>query len=311
MSRARELLARERARAESELHALRKREAVDELTVCDQHPADYVGRAGRRRARAAPGPQRAGAAGGDRAGGEAARGRRQPRARFGGTHHSESGVNRNRILSHFRESKSEPLGGREPAQRARPGTVGHESSVGRARWGGLWELAAARSRRDHPLGRAVTAAIDVDLPYARDRGRPIARGTRDGGSSTASPSTKKSRNCCVSPDDILSLPVHQAINLWIADGIPRAAFVEHTLPMEPLYDAAPAELRDPSVKRGRSSATSCRSPPTMNLASRRALQSGRRRTARPTPHRSPGFPARSSDPASGRRCTCRAGARCT
>ena len=35
-----------------------------------------------------------------------------------------------------------------------------------------------------------------------------------------------------SPDDILRLPVHQAINLWIADGVPRAGFLAHTLPME-------------------------------------------------------------------------------
>jgi hypothetical protein len=39
-----------------------------------------------------------------------------------------------------------------------------------------------------------------------------------------------------SPDDILRLPVHQAINLWIDNGVPRAGFVGHTLPMEPLHD---------------------------------------------------------------------------
>jgi hypothetical protein len=44
-----------------------------------------------------------------------------------------------------------------------------------------------------------------------------------------------------SADDILRLPIHQAINLWIASGIPRAGFVGHTLPMEPLHDPALAE----------------------------------------------------------------------
>ncbi len=44
-----------------------------------------------------------------------------------------------------------------------------------------------------------------------------------------------------SPDDILRLPVHQAINLWVAHGIPRAGFVAHTLPMEPLHDPDLAE----------------------------------------------------------------------
>jgi hypothetical protein len=41
-----------------------------------------------------------------------------------------------------------------------------------------------------------------------------------------------------SPDDILRLPVHQAINLWVAGGVPRAGFVGHTLPMEPLHDGS-------------------------------------------------------------------------
>ena len=40
-----------------------------------------------------------------------------------------------------------------------------------------------------------------------------------------------------SPDDILRLPVHQAINLWIAEGTPKPGFVAHTLPLEALHDA--------------------------------------------------------------------------
>jgi hypothetical protein len=64
-----------------------------------------------------------------------------------------------------------------------------------------------------------------------------------------------------SPDDIVKLPVHHAINLWVAQGIPRAGFVAQTLPMEPRYDQEladhhanaqrergghhPAPLRDP------------------------------------------------------------------
>jgi DnaK suppressor protein len=39
---ARELLARERARVERALAALAEREDADELTVVDQHPADYA-----------------------------------------------------------------------------------------------------------------------------------------------------------------------------------------------------------------------------------------------------------------------------
>jgi len=39
-----------------------------------------------------------------------------------------------------------------------------------------------------------------------------------------------------SPDDIVRLPVHHAINLWVAGGIPRAGFLAKTLAMEALYD---------------------------------------------------------------------------
>jgi hypothetical protein len=41
-----------------------------------------------------------------------------------------------------------------------------------------------------------------------------------------------------SPDDIVKLPIHRAINLWVADGVPRAGFLAHTLPMEDLHDEA-------------------------------------------------------------------------
>ena len=44
-----------------------------------------------------------------------------------------------------------------------------------------------------------------------------------------------------SADDIIHLPVHTAINLWVARGTPRSAFVAGTLPMQELYDPALAE----------------------------------------------------------------------
>jgi hypothetical protein len=37
-----------------------------------------------------------------------------------------------------------------------------------------------------------------------------------------------------SPDDILRLPIHRALNVWVADGVPRAGFLAATLPMEDL-----------------------------------------------------------------------------
>ena len=39
-----------------------------------------------------------------------------------------------------------------------------------------------------------------------------------------------------SPDDITRLPIHRALNLWVAHGGPRAGFLAHTLPMEQLHD---------------------------------------------------------------------------
>jgi hypothetical protein len=44
-----------------------------------------------------------------------------------------------------------------------------------------------------------------------------------------------------SPDDIVKLPIHRAINLWVADGVPRAGFLAETLPMEELHDDAVAD----------------------------------------------------------------------
>ena len=40
-----------------------------------------------------------------------------------------------------------------------------------------------------------------------------------------------------SPDDSTRLPIHRALNLWVANGGPRAGFLAHTLPMEQLHDA--------------------------------------------------------------------------
>lgn len=44
-----------------------------------------------------------------------------------------------------------------------------------------------------------------------------------------------------SPDDVVKLPIHRAINLWVAGGVPRAGFLGHTLPMEELLDETSAE----------------------------------------------------------------------
>jgi hypothetical protein len=44
-----------------------------------------------------------------------------------------------------------------------------------------------------------------------------------------------------SPDDIVKLPTYRAINVWVADDIPRAGFLAATLPMESLHRDERAE----------------------------------------------------------------------
>lgn len=44
-----------------------------------------------------------------------------------------------------------------------------------------------------------------------------------------------------SPDDIVKLPTHRAINVWVAGGVPRGGFVGATLPMEELRSEDLAE----------------------------------------------------------------------
>ena len=54
-----------------------------------------------------------------------------------------------------------------------------------------------------------------------------------------------------SADDILRLPVHHAINLWVAGGQPRSGFIAKTLPMEDLHDGQlAASHRDAQRDRG-------------------------------------------------------------
>ena len=51
-----------------------------------------------------------------------------------------------------------------------------------------------------------------------------------------------------SADDILRLPIHQAINLWVATGTPQPGFVAHTLPMDTLHDPETADYHRSSQR---------------------------------------------------------------
>ena len=91
-----------------------------------------------------------------------------------------------------------------------------------------------------------------------------------------------------SPDDIVKLPIHRAINLWVADGVPRAGFLAHTLPMEELHDEDRG--RPPRARPARARRTPPRAPcPTRShaaddepqAADDRRRQRRHRRAARP------------------------------
>ena len=78
-----------------------------------------------------------------------------------------------------------------------------------------------------------------------------------------------------SPDDIVKLPIHRAINLWVADGVPRAGFLAHTLPMEDLHDDDLAD-HHAGVQRERGGAPP-RAPPRPARGIRRGPRAAERR----------------------------------
>lgn len=88
-----------------------------------------------------------------------------------------------------------------------------------------------------------------------------------------------------SPDDILKLPVHRAINLWVAEGIPRAGFMAQTLPMEGLHDPAVAEYHA-VAQRDRGGLSPAHLPAPIDL-SRIAPSSAPRPTQAPARAREP------------------------
>ena len=79
-----------------------------------------------------------------------------------------------------------------------------------------------------------------------------------------------------SPDDIVRLPIHRAINLWVADGVPRAGFLAHTLPMEQLHDAASPADTTPA-RSANAAATTPTTSPTRSPALDARARAGHRR----------------------------------
>ena len=83
-----------------------------------------------------------------------------------------------------------------------------------------------------------------------------------------------------SPDDIVKLPIHRAINLWVADGVPRAG-----LPRPHAPDGGPAQRRaSPSTTSTPSASAAATTPSTCPIRSRdlpRGKPQAARRATRP------------------------------
>jgi hypothetical protein len=94
-----------------------------------------------------------------------------------------------------------------------------------------------------------------------------------------------------SPDDIVRLPVHRALNVWVAGGAPRPGFVAATLPMEAMRSDERATLHaDHQRERGGHYPTELPDP-LMNLPARAAATGGGATSATRKPKRPRGAPA--------------------
>jgi hypothetical protein len=86
--------------------------------------------------------------------------------------------------------------------------------------------------------RSLLQSISVFRMRELDDARSLAGLAMDVYSDRISVDQDEQERLRFSADDIIRLPVHTAINLWVARGTPRAGFVARTLPMQDLYDPA-------------------------------------------------------------------------
>jgi hypothetical protein len=89
--------------------------------------------------------------------------------------------------------------------------------------------------------RSLLQSISIFRMRELDDARALAGLAMDIYSDRISIDQQEQERLRFSADDIIHLPVHTAINLWVARGTPRSAFVAGTLPMQELYDPALAE----------------------------------------------------------------------
>jgi hypothetical protein len=89
--------------------------------------------------------------------------------------------------------------------------------------------------------RSLLQSISIFRMREMEDARSLAGLAMDVYSDRISVDREEQERLRFSADDIVRLPVHTAINLWVARGTPRAGFVARTLPMEELYNPALAE----------------------------------------------------------------------
>jgi hypothetical protein len=89
--------------------------------------------------------------------------------------------------------------------------------------------------------RSLLQSISIFRMRELEDARALAGLAMDVYSDRISVDQQEQQRLRFSADDIIHLPVHTAINLWVARGTPRPAFVAGTLPMQDLYNPALAE----------------------------------------------------------------------
>jgi TraM recognition site of TraD and TraG len=86
--------------------------------------------------------------------------------------------------------------------------------------------------------RSLLQSISIFRMREMEDARSLAGLAMDVYSDRISVDREEQERLRFSADDIVRLPVHTAINLWVARGTPRTGFYARTLPMEELYDRA-------------------------------------------------------------------------
>ncbi len=89
--------------------------------------------------------------------------------------------------------------------------------------------------------RSLLQSLSIFRMREMDDARSIAGLAMEVYSDRISVGVEEQERLRFSADDIVKLPIHQAINLWISGGIPRPGFVAKTLPMEELHDQEVAD----------------------------------------------------------------------